>query len=288
MYTNKDGQVDVEKVIKHSIIGLFVLIIFFSGFGIIKSSEIGVKTRLGKVVGTVDSGPYMKIPFIEQINIIDLKVKTVDYDKNGKEGDATDTSSLSASSKDLQEVGANVVVNYKVNPQKAVDIFVQYKSAEQFGYNVIEPIIRQSVKAVTAQYTAEELVTKRLEISDKVNALLAEEIPKNGATLVLANLTNFEYSRAFKDAIDRKVTAVQNAEAEKNKLEQIKYEAQQTIETAKATAEAQRISSAALASQGGADYVKLKWIEAWKEGGAKVPNFITSSNGSSFLMNVGN
>ena len=64
-----------------------------------------------------------------------------------------DTSSLSASSKDLQEVWANVVVNYKVNPEKAVDIFVQYKNAEQFGFNVIEPIIRQTVKSVTAQYT---------------------------------------------------------------------------------------------------------------------------------------
>jgi prohibitin 2 len=205
----------------------------------------------------------MKLPFIEQVHIIDLKVKTVDYDKNGVEGDSVDTSSLSASSKDLQEVWANVVVNYKVNPEKATDIFVQYKNAEQFGFNVIEPIIRQTVKSVTAQYTAEELVTKRLEISDKVNALLATEIPENGATLVLANLTNFDFSTGFKQAIEAKVTAVQNAEAQKNKLEQVKYEAQQTIEKAKAEAEAIRISAQAINSQGGADYVQLKAIEKW-------------------------
>lgn len=247
-------------------IGLIVfvvlaLIVLFSSFGTISSSEVGVKTRLGKVVGTVDAGVYMKVPFVEQVHIIDLKVKTVDYDKNGAEGDSPDTSALSASSKDLQEVWANVVVNYKVNPQKAVDIFVQYKSAEQFGYNVIEPIIRQSVKSVTAQYTAEELVTKRIEISEKVNTLLAEEIPKNGATLVLANLTNFDFSPAFKSAIDRKVTAVQDAEAEKNKLEKIKYEAEQTVVTAKAEAEAQTIKSRALESSGGKQVVELEAIK---------------------------
>ena len=259
----KDAFLDTTKIIKHAVIGFLALVILFGSFGTVSSSEVGVKTRLGKVVGTVNPGVFVKLPFIEKVHIIDLKVKTVDYDKNGAEGDAPDTSSLSASSRDLQEVWANVVVNYKVNPEKAIDIFIQYKSAEQFGFNVIEPLIRQSVKAITAQYTAEELVTKRLEISDKVNALLADEIPKNGATLVLVNLTNFDYSPAFKAAIDRKVTAVQNAEAEKNKLEQIKYEAQQTIETAKATAEAQRISSQALAAQGGSDYVQLKAIEKW-------------------------
>lgn len=262
-YFNEYGNPNIGKFVKTFVFGFIGLVVLFGSFGTVSSSEVGVKTRLGKVVGTVQPGVYMKVPIIDKVNIIDLKVKTVDYDKNGVEGDAVDTSSLSASSKDLQEVWANVVVNYKVNPEKAVDIFVQYKNAEQFGFNVIEPIIRQTVKSVTAQYTAEELVTKRLEISDKVNALLATEIPENGATLVLANLTNFDFSTGFKQAIEAKVTAVQNAEAQKNKLEQVKYEAQQKIESAKAEAEAIRISAQAINSQGGADYVALKAVEKW-------------------------
>ena len=84
--------------------------------------------------------------------------------------------------------------------------------------------------------------------------------------LVSANgvsITNFDFSPSFNTAIEAKVTAEQNALAAKNKLEQVKYEAEQTIETAKATAEAQRISSQALAAQGGSDYVQLKAIEKW-------------------------
>ncbi len=284
-YSGKNEMgVNVLKVIVHIVIAIFLLIMFFSSFGTISSSEIGVKTRLNKVVGTVPAGLYFKLPFFESVATIDLKVKTVNYDKNGAEGDSLDASSLSASSKDLQEVEANVVVNYKINSEKAVDIFIQYQNAEQFGYNVIEPIIRQSVKSVTAQYTAEELVTKRLEISDKVNALLAQEIPKNGATLVLANLTNFGFSDSFKNAINKKVTAVQLAEAAKNDLEKIKFEQQGVIEVAKATAEAQRISSAALAAQGGSDYVQLKAIEKWN---GILPTSITP-NGSVPFINLKN
>ena len=194
---------------------------------------------------------------------MEVKTRTVSYDKNGNEGDAIDTSQLSGASKDLQDVWIGVVVNYHVDAEKVTAIYSQYKSVENFEYNVIEPIIREVVKSTSAQYTAEELVTKRAEFGDKVNLVLAERFSSKDAVLERFSVTNFEFSKSFTQAIENKVTAVQNAEAAKNKLEQIKFEAQQTVETAKAIAEAQRIQAQSLASQGGADYVQLKAIEKW-------------------------
>lgn len=288
----KEGKYGTElnavKIAIHGFVAFILLILFFSSFGVINPSEIGVKTRLGEVVGTVTPGPYLKLPIIEQMNIVDTKVTTVDYDKNGKEGDAKDSSALSASSKDLQAVWANIVVNYSVNPASAVDIYVKYRNSEQFGFSVIEPIIRETVKAITAEYTAEELVTKRTVISDRVFAALAEKLPATGAILSQSNLTNFEYTKSFSDAIDAKVTATQKAETAKNDLETVKFQQLAEIEKAKAQAEAIRIQAQAVTQQGGAEYVKLKWIEAWAAGGAKVPTYVTGSQGNSFLMNIGN
>ena len=150
-----------------------------------------------------------------------------------------------------------------MNPANATDIYTKYRSAEQFGYNVVEPIIRETVKSYTAQYTAEELVTKRPEISDKVAVALGEQLPEKGAILSQSNLTNFDFSPAFNAAIEAKVTAVQNAEAAKNKLEQVKYEKEQAIVQAQGVAEAQRIQAQSLAAQGGSDYVQLKALEKW-------------------------
>ena len=156
-----------------------------------------------------------------------------------------------------------VVVNYHINPLKVESIFAQYSSVNNYQTNVIEPVIREVVKSTSAKYTAEELVTKRAEFSDRVNTLLTEQFTSKDAILERFSVTNFEFSKAFSQAIEAKVTATQNAEAAKNKLEQIKFEAQQTIEKAKAEAEAIRIQAQAINSQGGADFVALKAVEKW-------------------------
>lgn len=267
MLINERGDVDagaVTKLVIKIIAGIFLVGILLSTFGTVAAGEKGVRTRFGAVVGTVNQGLFFRIPFIEAVHKMSIKTQTINYDKGGDNGDnkQTDTN-LFGASKDLQDVAIGVVVNYHVDANKVQDIYSQYSSVENYQANVIEPMIREIVKAVSASYTAEELVTKRAEFSDKVNVTLATQFLEKSAVMERFSVTNFQFSTAFSQAIESKVTAVQNAEAQKNKLEQVKYEAQQTIETAKATAEAQRISAQALAAQGGADYVALKAIEKW-------------------------
>lgn len=256
-------KVLTPKSVRLATVVLIILVLSLGTFGTINAGERGVKTRLGAVVGTIEPGLYFKLPLIEKVTKMEVKTRTVNYDKNGLEGDSADSSQLSGASKDLQDVWIGVVVNYHVDADKVTAIYSQYKSVENFESNVIEPIIREVVKSTSAQYTAEELVTKRAEFGDKVNLILSERFISKDAVLERFSVTNFEFSQAFTQAIESKVTAVQNAEAAKNKLEQIKFEAQQTIETAKATAEAQRIQAQSLSAQGGEDYVNLKAIEKW-------------------------
>lgn len=255
--------VKIAKVTGYVFIGLFLLVSVVGSMGTISAGERGIKTRFGAIQGTVPQGLYFKLPFIEQVHKMDVKTRTINYDKNGIEGDARDTSQLFGASKDLQDVAIGVVVNYHINPLKVESIFAQYSSVDNYQTNVIEPVIREVVKSTSAKYTAEELVTKRAEFSDKVNSLLNEQFTSKDSILERFSVTNFEFSKAFSQAIEAKVTATQNAEAAKNKLEQIKFEAQQTIEKARAEAETIRIQAQAINSQGGADYVALKAVEKW-------------------------
>jgi regulator of protease activity HflC (stomatin/prohibitin superfamily) len=237
----------------------------FGSFGTISAGQVGVKTRLNAVVGTVQPGFYAKLPFIEKVIPMSVKTLTINYDRSGDNGIAKDSAdNLFGASKDLQDVSIGVVVNYHVDATKVSEIYSQYSSVENYQSNVVEPMIREIVKSTSAQYTAEELVTKRAEFSDKVNVSLATQFTVKNAVLERFSVTNFEFSTAFSQAIEAKVTAVQNAEAQKNKLEQVKYEAQQTIEKAKADAEAIKIQAQAINSQGGADYVQLQAIKVWK------------------------
>jgi regulator of protease activity HflC (stomatin/prohibitin superfamily) len=246
-----------------------------SSFGTINAGERGVKTRFNKVVSTKQPGLYFKLPLgIEKVHKMDVKTRTINYDNEVSQ-------QLSGASKDLQDVKIGVVLNYHIDPENVVEIFTQYNSVDNYAQNVLEPIVRETVKSISAEYTAEELVTKRNEFSDKVNSTLLEKFTSKNAIMEKFNITNFEFSKSFSDAIETKVTAVQKAEAARNTLEQVKAEAQQTIEKAKAEAEAIKIQAGAINSQGGADYVELKKIEKWN---GVLPIYMLGESGT--LLNI--
>lgn len=257
MYTNKEtGEVKIGKIITHSVLSLVAIILIFGLFGTIDAGERGVRVRLGNVIGVVEPGIYVKFPLIESVNKIDVRTQGVAYERENP---------LTAASQDLQDVNIATVTNYHVDPTKVAELYKQYQTLENHEEIVIRPIVRDTVKAISAQYPASELVTKRQEFAGKVSELLNERLNGANKWIVVeqSNITDIKFSDEFTRAIESKVTAVQNAEAAKNKLEQVKFEAQQQIETAKATAESQRIQAQSLAAQGGEDYVQLKAIEKW-------------------------
>jgi len=242
------------KLTAYIILGFIALIILFGSFGTIDAGERGVKTRFGAVVGLVEQGLFFKLPIIEQVHHMNVQTKTVKYELEDP---------LFSASKDLQDVKISVLLNYRLDPAHVQTIYQQYGTVLQYEERIVRPAVRDTVKAVSAQFTAEELVTKRAEFTDTVVRVLNERLADKYVTTERVNITNFEFSKSFSEAIEAKVTAVQNAEAAKNKLEQVKFEAQQTIEKAKADAEAIRISAAAINSQGGAEFVNLKAVEKW-------------------------
>lgn len=254
MYTKSDGELNFFKIIVHSILGLVLLTVVLGSFGTIDAGERGVKTRLGKVMGNVEPGLYFKLPIVDHIQSFNIKTQVVSYEREDP---------LDAASRDLQDVKVATIVNYHLDPSSVGLVYSQFGQPDVFETNVIRPVVRDTVKAIASQYTAEELVTKRPEFTDAVLKKLSERLSDRFVTVEHVNITNFQFSDSFQAAIDAKVTATQNALAAENKLAQVKFEAQQQIETAKATAEAQRISSQALAAQGGEDYVNLKAIEKW-------------------------
>jgi prohibitin 2 len=93
------------------------------------------------------------------------------------------------------------------------------------------------------------LITKRELVRSDIQVALKEKIEPYGVNIVQVNIVNFEFSNSFDASIEAKVKAEQDALAQKNKLEQVKYEAQQQIERAKAEAETIRIQAEAIQKQ---------------------------------------
>lgn len=231
-------------------IGLFVLILVLGSFYTVDAGERGLVLRFGEVQEVNEEGLHWKLPLVERVKKFDIREDKVER-------------SASASSKDLQIVTTQLAVNYEIELNSVEHIYTKYKTRAIAVSKIVDPIIQDVVKASTAQFTAEELITKRAEVKDLMEVQLREKVAGTGITITRMNIVNFEFSSSFDQAIEAKVTAEQQALKAQNDLERVQFEADQRVAQAEAEAEAIRIQAEAITSQGGAEYVELQRIERW-------------------------
>lgn len=150
----------------------------------------------------------------------------------------------------------------------------------EYQPRVVVPSVQEAVKAVTAKFDAEELITRRTDVRMGVTDALRERLSRYGIQVEDVSITDFQFSKMFADAIEAKVVAQQNALKAENDLTRIKTEAEQRVSEAKGEAEAIRIQAESIAKQGGAEYVRLKAIEKWN---GTLPSWVTSGADIPFI-----
>ena len=247
-------EVKVGKFFFRIIIGLAALIIVLGTFGTVGAGERGVLLQFGAVQNKVfDEGLYLKIPFIQKIVKIDVKIQK-------------DEVPASASSKDLQVVTSKIALNYHLDPGSVNKIWQEV--GKDYNTRIIAPSIQEGVKAVTAKFTAEELITKREEVKEQIKANLTNRLFERSIIVDEFNIIDFEFSPAFNEAIEAKVKAEQLKLKADRDLERIKIEKEQIIAAAQGKAEAIRIEAQALKQN--PQVVELRWIEKWN---GEVPTY---------------
>lgn len=226
---------------------LWLLLMLFGCFSTIKTGEIGIKTRFGKIVGsTTNEGIVFKLPF-EQIKKINVKVQKYENEE-----------AFSTSTKDLQIVNnIKVAINYQIDGSKAVNLFKTVGT--NYNTTVLEPAIQETIKAVFSKYTAEEIVTKRSEISLDMNNTLDERVKEYGINSVAVSINNFDFSESYNQAIEKKAVAEQEVETSKNQLEKAKIDAEKKKVEAQGEAEANALLEQSLTDQ----IIAQQFIEKW-------------------------
>jgi len=228
------------------VIVVALLIVLMNAFETIGAGERGVVfSQFGGVGDLVlDEGLRFKVPFIQDIIPNDVKIQKSE-------------TAVAASSKDLQMVSSTIAVNYHVDPDAAnkvyQDVGLSYKE------RIIDPAVQESMKAATAQFTAEELITRRGEVSVQIKEMLSDRLLTHSILVDEFNIVDFSFSAVFNEAIEMKQTAEQSALKAQRDLERIKIEAEQRITTARAEAEGQRLQRQTISPE----ILQLRAIEKW-------------------------
>lgn len=251
----------VGKIVAAVIVVLVILVLALNSFTTVRAGHSGVITTFGKVSDTVlGEGLHLKIPFVQEIVLVDNRVQKAEV-------------ACSAASKDLQTVSSTIAVNYKVLNSYSANVYKNI--GMDYQEVIITPAIQECVKAVTAKFTAEELITNRQSIGDQMMELLKAKITDYGIDIQIFNITAFDFTAEYNAAIEAKQTAQQNALKAEQDLQRIKVEAQQTIEAAQAEAEAYRLKSEQITPE----IILMSYIEKWD---GKLPT-VASGDGSMML-----
>jgi len=201
---------------------VLVLVLLWGTVGTVGAGERGVLLRFGAVTGRIyDEGLYFKIPFVDEVTPMSTQIQKY-------------TAPATSSSKDLQVVTTEVTLNFQLDAAQVGEIYRSLRS--DYQNRVIQPYIQEAVKSTTANYNAEELITRRPAVKDALQGLMAERLAPLGIGVVQLSITDFQFSAAFQQAIEAKVTAVQQALEAENALRRVEFEAQQQV--TRATAEA--------------------------------------------------
>ncbi len=278
------------KLIVGGIVGFVALLVIWDGVVIVNSGHVGVVHRLGAVQQKhLIEGPHLKIPFVDSVEEVDVRLRKA-------ENQAT------AASKDLQVVSTRVAVQYSLDGPTMPMTFKNIGLREVVERTAIDPGITESVKAITAQYTAEQLVTQRAQVKTKIQEAIVQFVDTTleqkgvvgGVDVANVAITDFEFSAEFNRAIEEKVRAEQEAlKAENEKLRRVtQAEAAAAERTLAADAEAYKleveskaraeaIRREAEALKDNPDLIQLRVAEKWD---GKLPQI--SGGGAIPLLNI--
>jgi regulator of protease activity HflC (stomatin/prohibitin superfamily) len=223
---------------------IVVALLWLSPFVRIGAGERGVVMNFGAVQDNVlNEGLHFIIPIMQQVVKVDVKVQKSQTD-------------AVAASADIQETRSKIALNYRIQADKAN--WVYQNIGIQFKDRIIDPAVQEVVKAVTARYTAVNLITKRDKVREEIRELLKERLFAYYITVVDFAIIDFEFSEQFARAIEDKQAAEQRALKAERDLERIKIEAEQQVVQATAEAEALRLQKQNISK----DLIELRKIEA--------------------------
>ena len=196
MFKDKAGNFSPFRLVGLILVVVFAVIFLSSSFVVIPAGHTRVALTFGKVEDNVlQEGLHFKVPFVQKIVVVDNRIVKLDVNTE-------------AFSKDLQTITTVVAVNYHVGKENSQTL---YKNVGMgFEEVLITPAVNEVLKAVTAKYTAVELVSSRAEVSMLLDEGLNEKMNAYGIFINELNIINWDFSEEYINAVEAKQVAEQN------------------------------------------------------------------------------
>ncbi|MEG4857857.1 prohibitin family protein [Microcoleus sp. K1-B6] len=253
------------------------LLLGLNSFVVINPGEAGVVSVLGKATdGALLEGFHLRPPLISKVDVYDVTVQKFEVPAQ-------------SATKDLQDLNASFAINFRLDPERIVEIRRTQGTLENIVSKIIAPQTQEAFKTAAALRTAEQSITQRSELKRDFDTALKERLSKYDVIVLDTSVVNIRFSTDFAKAVEEKQVAEQRAQRAVYVAQEAEQQAQADINRAQGRAEAQRLLAETLKAQGGNLVLQKEAIEAWRSGGAQMPKVLVMGSGSSrvpFIFNM--
>ncbi|MCW5940113.1 MAG: prohibitin family protein [Fimbriimonadaceae bacterium] len=254
------------------IVGVLMMVggILMASVVIIPTGYAGVLLRFGALQGQLAEGINFVMPGVN--TVIPIEVRT-----------QKDEATATAASRDLQVVTTNLALNYRLETESVGKLYQQVGA--EYRTRIIAPTLQESVKVVTARYTAEDLIRNRAQVKSEVEAEIGRRLSIYFIKVEPGGLsiTNFDFSPEFNKAIEAKQVAQQETEKQKYLLQRAELEKQTEVARAEGKAQANKLTAQSLKEMGGGLVIAREWIEKWD---GKLPSVSAGGSGGQFIVDL--
>lgn len=249
---------------------IFGIVFVSSGFHNVDATERAVVFHSNGSLTILPPGKFQWVtPIFNTVTVYDVR-------------DVTYTENAVGISLDLQETTTEITVRY--HPDPAAIQTIHQTLGTGYESKVVHPAVQGCVKDSVSFHNVEELTGSiRAQVASVIKECVEQSLGKGYLVTTAVTVTDFDFSSQFNAAIEAKAIAQQKAQEEKNRLEQVKYQANQTIVQAQAQAEAARLLSQAANSQEGSAYLFLEWLKKWD---GHLPQVLNGGEGQSVILQL--
>lgn len=244
-----------------------LLILSFWPLKAVPTGSRGVITQFGAIKGVEQEGLAFVPPW-QHLSIFSIRAEEASIEN------------ADGSTADTQPVKVSMTVRYSIATDRVAEVYEKYSHDGNLA-SYVQTAAAEVFKAVTARYTAPDLISKRSQVSSDIGSALREKLRLYGASVINIDMRNFSFGASYMQAINEKVTQEQLRLGAENKLKTVEAEQKQKVAiaeaeakalsakadgeayanltVAKAQAEALRVQNAALAQN--KDVLELRRIE---------------------------
>jgi regulator of protease activity HflC (stomatin/prohibitin superfamily) len=208
-------------------LALLLLLVLFWPFRTVPTGSRGVVTQFGAIKGIQNEGLVVLAPW-ERLALFSVRAETASIEN------------ADGSTSDTQPVKVSMTVRYSIAVAKVAEVYEKYSHDGDLS-SYVQTATQEAFKAVTARYTAPDLIAKRAQVSADIARALSGKLAMYGAQVINIDMRNFAFSDDYMKAISAKVTQEQLRLGAENKLKTVEAEQKQKVAIAEAEARAQQV-----------------------------------------------